>query len=65
MSNDPNRSRLDRKPDFPEFWSRAFYHRIVRATIARELGASFELSKELPHRMVVLLAQLRQGSDKK
>ena len=64
MSNDPNHPRQDRKSDLPEFWSAGFYHRIVRATIAQELKASFEPSKELPHRMVVLLRQLGQRSEK-
>jgi hypothetical protein len=64
MSGDPKQPRQDSKSDFPEFWNVRFYHRIVRTTIARELRASFELSQDLPHRIVVLLMQLSQSRDK-
>ena len=57
MSDDLNHSRQNCKSDCPEF-----YHRIMRTAIAQELKASFELSKDLPHRMVVLLMQLGESS---
>ena len=62
MSDDLNHSRQNCKSDCPEFRNAGFYLRIVRTAIARELKASFELPKDLPHRMVVLLMQLGQSS---
>ena len=64
MYDNSNRAGKDRKRDVPESWNVRFYHRVVRETIARELKASIELSKDLPHRMVVLLTQLGQSKKK-
>ena len=60
MPDDPNRPRQDCKSAVPGFWNVSFYHRVVRTTIGQELRASYEVSQDLPHSMIVLLMQMNE-----
>ena len=42
-------------------WSKAVARRAVRAMIAQELRARYEVPQDLPHEMLTILTQLNEG----
>jgi len=53
-------------PDFgshQDVWTKTFYHRAIQRKIGQELRAQYELPKELPHRILTLLAQRNAQHD--
>src|SRR5580704_17115322 len=50
--------------DLPDARNSAFSHYVIQTNIGRELRGQFELSQEMPHRILALLMQINNRPDK-